>query len=135
MKSIILIGLMLFSFGAVAQNGKVTFTTEFKNISEGYDHLSKEKIFVNGILVFTSEEHAESEILTAKIKLPRGTQNIRIENWTLYNGTWELTEMNNGYSIDGFYESELTLGKKNELYIIYDLDDQNSPHVTFKKIR
>jgi len=135
MKSIILILLVTVSFGSNAQNGKVQFTTEFKNISEGYDHQSQEKIFVDGVLVYTSEEHPESEILTAKLKLPRGTHIIRIENWTLYKGTWELTAKDNGYSIDGFYESELTIGKKNELYIIYDLDDSNSPHVTFEKKR
>lgn len=74
-------------------------------------------------------------MLRAKLKLPRGTQKIRIENWTLYKGTWELTAIDNSYSIDGFYNGEFTIGKKNTLHVMYDLDDKSSPHVTFKTLK
>ncbi|XOV68040.1 MAG: hypothetical protein ACFHU9_02480 [Fluviicola sp.] len=135
MKTFTLLTLLLLSFGSLAQKGKVQFTSEFKNITQGYDHTCKEKIFINGELIFTSKEHPESEILKAKVKLPRGTHNVRIENWTRYKGNWELTAIDDDYSIDGFYEDELTIGKKNELHIVYDLDDQSSPHVTCNKIK
>jgi hypothetical protein len=127
--------LLTLSFAGTAQQGKVAFTSEFTGLVEGYDHVCKEKIYVNQELVFTSKEHLESEMLKAKLKLPRGTQNIRIENWTLYKGTWELTSIANSYSINGFYDSQITIGKKNSLHVLYDLDDKSSPHVTFETLK
>ena len=111
-------------------------TSTFLHINEGYDHVTKDKIFVNGELVHTTAEHKESEVHTETFKLPRGTQNVRIENWTLYEGTWELTSVENNYSVDGFYEAELELGKKNTIDVTHDLDNSgSSPEVIFKKIK
>ncbi len=126
----------LFVVGAMtvnAQKSKVTIEISYTGIEVGYDHVTKDEIYIDGKLVKVTEEHKESEPMKLKIKIPRGSHEIKVVNWTLYKGTWEQTTKDNDYSIDGFFTKTYDFGKKVRLSILYDLDKpMESPIVTFE---
>lgn len=130
MKTSIIILLILLSGTAFGQNAKVKVHIEFRGIEAGYDHLTKDEIYIDGQLVTVTPERKESEAVDMTIKVSAGTHTFRIVNWTLYEGNWEETKIDNQYNIDGFGEAECKCGKKGSVSVLYDLDDRNSPFIT-----
>lgn len=111
---------------------KATFHVEFKGIEEGYDHVVKEELYLDGVLIKVTEEHRESENVDIKLKLKKGPHTFKVVSWTLYNGTWEQMTQDNDYSLDGFKEITYEFKKKNAISIVFDLDDRDSPYLTIK---
>lgn len=124
MKKILLLLALCSTFMLSAQKSKLTLTTKFTNIEEGYEHDSKIKVFVDGKEVFESAVFRESEPQSFKLKIPKGKHKLLIQNLTLYEGVWEETTRENSYSIDGFIELEKDFPKKFELDIEFNLDEK-----------
>lgn len=133
MKGLFLVLLVTLSGIAYGQDCKLTVHIEFANIEEGYDHVTKDELFIDGNSVNVTEERKESKAIDVKLKVPRGKHTFRIENWVLYEGTWEKKTLDNNYSIDGFGEIECYLGKKGKITVIYDLSGETTePKISFK---
>lgn len=132
MRNLILCLFIAFSYSTQAQKGKVKFTIHFTGIEEGYDHTTRDQIFIDDVLVKTTEEHLESEAHTFTLKMEIGQHAIRVVNWTKYQGKWEETTVENQYNFNGFFSKEFSINKKNTLDILYDIDDtEHSPIVKF----
>lgn len=132
MKGLFLVLFVTLSGLAFGQECKLTVHIEFKGIEEGYDHLTKDELYIDGNLVKTTDERKESQSVDVKINVPRGTHTFKIVNWILYEGTWEQNTTENEYSIDAFGEIECNFRKKGKISVLYDLDDISSPHIKFK---
>jgi hypothetical protein len=132
MKILALFCFLLMLGPVQAQNGKLTLSFEWAGIEEGYDHVVKDEIYVDGLLVATTDEHIGSKPMNIDVKVSRGKHTIKTVNWTLYQGSWEQTRTDNDYSMDGFTEEEYSIGKKSKLHILYDLDNSATPIVEFK---
>lgn len=116
-----------------AQKCKLQIHIEFRGIEDGYDHLCKDEIYFDDAKIKVTDERPESEAVDLTLKVKGGKHTFKIVNWTLYQGTWEETTINNDYSIDGFREIEHNFGKKAKISVVYDLDDSaNSPIVTIE---
>ncbi|TNE52667.1 MAG: hypothetical protein EP338_14335 [Bacteroidetes bacterium] len=117
---------LLFVGSSFAQRScKVTVNVRFDNINDGYDHVTKTQIFIDGKLIKESGEHKESEPNSFKLKVPRGEHELKIVNLTLYKGKWEETKVENEYSIDAFYESKIHFKKKKTINVLFDIDQRN----------
>ena len=130
MKFIISISLMLLFFGVQAQKSKVTIETSFKGIIEGYDHSSQYKIYIDNSLVMTTPTHSYSEPYKLKLKTKRGNHLLKLVHYTLYEGNWEVTSIENNYTLDCTIEENINFGKKTKIEIVNDLDSPTVPLVT-----
>lgn len=126
MKKFIYLALAAFALSsfAPAAGGKSTLLIkwEFKNVVEGYDHLNKMIVYVDGQKVGESTVTKETTPNSMSVKVKKGNRKIRIENWAQYEGNWELHSVENNYSHDFFWEGQLQLKKKKTFKIIFDID-------------
>lgn len=104
------------SFGG--GNVKITFKYKCTNIVEGYDHLSRLKVYVDGKIAGTSTEKLESQQNTITIEVSKGDHSIRAVLESQYEGTWEEHIIANTYSIDCLYEVTKKFTKKNTLIVL-----------------
>lgn len=123
MKGLFLAMSLMLSGLAIGQDGVITVTVQFKDIEEGYDHLTRDVIYVDGKELLVTEERPESQAINLKIKVPRGEHTIKIVNWVFYEGTWEENKIDNNYAIDGFDEIQCVVKKKGKLSVVYALDE------------
>jgi hypothetical protein len=115
--------LMMIAVSATAQNSSLITTFKFAGITEGYDHVCKTQVWVNGALAGESNEVKESVGATFTVEVPAGDQQIRVVNLANYEGNWEEHTIDNNYSIDCLWEGTATFGKKpSKLFLLFDLD-------------
>ncbi len=108
---------------AIGQDGVITVTISFEDIEEGYDHVTRDVLYVDGKELMVTEERLESKAIKFTMKVPRGQHTIKIVNWVLYEGTWEENKVENNYSIDAFDEIQCKVKKKGKLSVVYALDE------------
>jgi hypothetical protein len=108
---------------------KVVVSYQFINISEGFDHLTKTLVFIDGEQVAQTEEHKESEKQSISFLLPKGKHRIEIINYAKYEGKWEIHSKENSYSQDCFFKEELDFQKKTRIKLLFDLDEGVSSEV------
>lgn len=133
MKRLVLVLFVALSGIAFGQDCKLMVNIQFLSIEEGYDHVTKDELFIDGKSVHITEERKESKPVMVKLNVPRGKHTFRIENWVLYEGTWERKTLENNYSIDGFGEIECNFGKKGKISVVYDLSGETTaPIITYK---
>lgn len=127
MKKLIYLALAAFALSsfAPASAGKSTLLIkwEFKNVNEGYDHQNKMIVYVDGEKVGESTVTKQTTSNSMKVKAEKGNHKIRLENWALYEGTWELHSVENNYSHDFFWEEQVKLKKKMTFSVVFDIND------------
>jgi hypothetical protein len=132
MKKSMLIFALLMSFVGFSQKpSNVTLVYQYLNIEEGYDHLTKTQIWIDGTMILESPEHYESQKTTVQFEIPGGSHEISIVNLAYYEGTWEEHTVENNYSIDAVVKRVIKFKKKVRIDIIFDLD-QSEPIVKIK---
>ncbi len=125
---ILISGVTAFGFKNVEtseslKTGKLTVRYSFANIEEGYDHLTKTEVYLDGNLAGTSTIRNQSEENVVICEITRGMHHVRIINYAYYEGVWEEHTLDNSYSIDCKYESEVNLKKKNnKITLLFDID-------------
>jgi hypothetical protein len=101
----------------------LTITWIYTNIEEGYDHTNRMEVYVDGEKVGTSSSLLESEKGSYTVYVQPGDHEIRLENHTLYEGTWELHSLENNYSIDAFYTGNFNFKKKKrKIDLVFDIE-------------
>ena len=122
--SLILIGTSLFVFAQ--GNAKLTIEWNYINVIEGYDHESKSAFYLNGEQIGESDISKNSEINYYTMLVPSGVQSISMQNWSLYEGTWEEVLKENNYSVDAFYTVNLnfTAGEEKKIKVQFDIDSE-----------
>lgn len=132
MKNVLLIlSLLMLSTSFSMGKGKLTINYSFSHIEEGYDHIAKCQVYIDGVLVEETKQHKQSVDQSFRLKIPKGKHHFRIVILALYEGNWEEHIISNDYSTDAYYEGDLDFHKKNELTLAFDLD-KPQPSVAIK---
>lgn len=122
--------LLIMSFTPAAvqkKQGKLNIAWKFENITAGYDHQNKCRVWVDGKDMGYSEVFKESDAkANMQIKADKGLHKIKIMNYALYNGNWEEHTVANTYSIDASWEGELSIAKKSSITLAFDLHNGTS---------
>ncbi len=122
---LLLFVLLFVSLGFSFGKGTLIINYSFTHIEVGYDHQTKCFVFIDGELIAESSAAPQSQAVTLKLKVPKGQHHVRVVMMALYEGNWEEHTIENDYSTDAFLDKDLTLGKKNTLSFIFDLDRTN----------
>jgi len=128
-KSVFVAVAMLFVFSAQfssygqKKQGVIKINYSFKNIVEGYDHLTKTLVYLDGIQVAESKPHKESVPATIEVPYNSGNYKIEIVNYAFYEDNWEIHSTENNYSIDCIYSNDIKLKKKLNITIVFDIDN------------
>jgi hypothetical protein len=133
MKIINFLFVCLLSMGMVtAQTVPVQVSFKFVNIEEGYDHLCRTQVLIDGQEAAVSAEVLQSKGATVTVQVPKGSHDLRIVNWARYEGTWEEHTVENNYSLDCTYEEfGHSFQKADKIFLVFDLDGQT--HVNWGK--
>lgn len=126
---LLLISVLLINTALEAKGSKVktlTIKISFKGVEEGYDHLTKSDIYIDGNLVGSTVEHKETRSISKTIEVPNGKFDLKIVNFAYYEANWEEHTIENSYSIDCVVDDSFTVGKKKNLVIVFDLDDKTN---------
>jgi len=126
-KSFLLIALIIsiFTFNAYSQKrGTITVNASYKGIIEGYDHMNKTVVFVDGVKVGETSKQLQSKPNSCKVSVPRGKHDLRIINMAYYEGSWEEHTIANEYSLDALYEGPVNLKKKLTVNLVFDIEKE-----------
>jgi len=134
MKKNILLLVLIFSMCTLVVNaqkkGSVTVNTMFTGILDGYDHINKTMVYVDGKLECETSELPQSRSNSCTFTLPRGRHKLRIINMAKYDGKWEEHTYENKYSLDALYEGKMKLRKKFTINLVFDITKEK----TFAKL-
>jgi hypothetical protein len=133
-KTILLFTLFisLLTLGAQAQKkGTITVNASYTGIVDGYDHINKTMVYVDGELAGETSEQVQSKPNSCSVSVPRGKHSIRIVNMAYYEGNWEEHTKVNEYSIDALYEGDIELKKKLTINLTFDIEKEQ----TFAKLK
>ena len=131
MKNLFIIFFLLIGSVAFAQKGKLTVNYNFINIEDGYDHVNKMEVYIDDQLVATSSEKLESVPNSINTKVKPGNHKVKIVNYSMYEGKFEVRSVANDYTTEGTIEREITLKKKNTINITFNLDERD-PIITIE---
>lgn len=100
-----------------------SITWQYLNVEQGYDHDSKLHIEIDGQLVQVSSVIPESQLGKVEVEVPQGVHTISITSYTMYEGTWQIHTIENGYSVDALFAQKLDFkGKSKRIDLKFDLD-------------
>jgi len=128
-KTILLLTLIIsmFTINALAQKtGIITVNTRFTGVMNGYDHINKTMVYLDGKLAGETSEQVQSKPNSCSISVERGTHDIRIVNMANYDGNWEEHTKTNEYSIDALYEGEIKIKKKLTINLVFDITEEKT---------
>jgi len=101
----------------------LTVSWIYKNVEEGYDHQNRMEVYADGVLLGTSDIQMESKLGKMTVIVPAGSHEISIQNYAYYQGNWELHSLENDYSIDAFYTTNMTFAKKKRsVNLVFDIE-------------
>lgn len=120
------------SLAMFAQTGTLTVKYIFIGVEDGYDHLCKTQVWIDGEMVGESPEVKQTKGSTFTVEVPTGKHEYRIVNLALYEGKWEEHLISNDYSIDCVDEGTHNFKAKNKVFYLYDLDSEMQ--VNWKKM-
>jgi hypothetical protein len=130
MKNLLFILFVALSSMTFAQKaGKLMVKYSFTNIQEGYDHDTKTEIYVDGELVGESKQHKESKPATIVASVPQGSHEVKIVNYTYYQGKWEIRSIENDYSTEGTIVKTVMIKKKKLITIVFDLNNPDPEYI------
>jgi hypothetical protein len=108
---------------ATGQTSSLLTTFRFEGIAEGYDHICKTQVWINGELAGESAEVKESKGGSFTVNVPYGEHRVRIVNLAQFEGQWEEHTVEKNYSIDCSWEGAHKFDKKeSKVFLLFDLD-------------
>lgn len=101
----------------------LTVSWIYENVEEGFDHLNRMEVYVDGVKIGTSPSLPESKKGTFTVYVKPGRHDVTFENYAYYEGVWELHSIDNNYSIDAFYTTNMEFKKKKRsVNLIFDIE-------------
>lgn len=134
MKKILFISVITLTMSFVVnaqKSGLLTINTSYKGIIEGYDHINKTQLYIDGNLAGESSQGLQSVPNSFSVRLSQGDHRVRIVNLAFYENNWEEHTKNLGYSLDAFYEGQIKLKKKMTISLVFDIGKETT-EVTIK---
>jgi len=133
MKKVLLFLLLtaIYPFYSSASEGTLEISWKFLHVLDGYDHLNKIEIYIDGILISTSEPFHESQLAKHTVKVKKGKHRITIKDFAYYNENWEEHLVEHNYSIDAVFNEEHNFKKKNFLTLVWDIDKTGGEDLTY----
>jgi hypothetical protein len=128
-KSLLLFTLIIsmFTISALAQKtGVIIVNTSYAGVLDGYDHINKTMVYLDGILAGETSEEVQSKPNSCSITAERGNHTIRIVNMANYEGNWEEHTITNEYSLDAVYEGEIKLKKEVIIDLTFDITEEKT---------
>lgn len=117
----------MFTINSFAQKQSIiTVNTKYTGILDGYDHICKTMVYVDGMLAGETSEQIQSKPNSCDITASKGKHSIRIINMANYEGNWEEHTIANEYSIDALYEGEVKLKKELTINLIFDITEEKT---------
>jgi len=119
--------ISLFTINAFAQKtGTIKVNTSYTGVLDGYDHINKTMVYVDGMLAGETSEQLQSEPNSIVVTASKGNHSIRIINMANYDGNWEEHTIANEYSIDALYEGEIKLKKEVTINLVFDITEEKT---------
>ena len=117
--SLILIGTV----NSAAAQAKLEISFQALNTIEGYDHLSRMHVFIDGKEVAKSPEMIQSKKNKVSLSVIPGEHDVRCILWAEYKEEgWMERTLENDFSFDWIFEKTMKLKKgKNKLNIVFDI--------------
>ena len=113
-----------FTWNEISKSkSQLTISWEFKNVDKVYDHENKCKVWIDGQYAGESSEAKETRPNSIKINTSQGSHEIKIMNYSFYEGKWEEHTLANDFGINCVFEEWLELKKKTKLKIIFDMNE------------
>ena len=128
-KTILLLTLAIFmiTISSLAQKtGVIIVNASYTGILDGYDHINKTLVYIDGVQVGETSEELQSKPNSCTVTAERGKHSIRIINMAKYEGTWEEHTIANEYSIDALYEGEFKLKKEISINLVFDITEEKT---------
>jgi len=130
MKKSILIITLVFTLSTLTtlaqKKGTITVKASYTGIVEGYDHINKTVVFIDGVQAAETSEALQSKPNSCTLSISRGNHDIRIVNMAYYEGSWEEHTIANEYSLDALYEGTVTLKKKMTINLVFDIEKEQT---------
>ncbi len=130
MKRLIVFTFLMVTFCiaevSAQKTGKLTVNASYTGIVAGYDHVNKNQLYVDGVLVAESEPGLQSVPQVMTVSIPRGSHTIRVVNLAQYEGNWEEHTKANDYSVDATLETTVTIKKRLSVDLVYDIEKEET---------
>lgn len=122
---------VLLFLNAHSKNQWVILEWKFKGIEEGYDHLNRSKLTVDGIDLPVSDSCLQSNWGVYSLKLSRTTHTIKFINEAFYGGKWVEHTFENKFSINAVCEFDVDAKAVSKVQIEFDLNAASVSIVQF----
>lgn len=119
--------LCLFLITAYAQKqGIITINTIYNGVVDGYDHINKTVVFIDGKESGESSAQVQSQPNTFSVKISKGKHFIRVVNMAKHENGWEEHSIANDYSLDALYEGSIKLKKALTIELVFDIGQEKT---------
>lgn len=127
MKSALLV-LSLFSCLTLmaGKTVKLTIKWTFEHVQEGYDHENKMLVYVDGKSVGESSVFKETDKGTYELEVTKGKHDVKIHNYSFYEGKWDIHTKENNYSVDAFYEGTINMATNTTINMVFDINAETT---------
>lgn len=105
-----------------SRDQSVVLEWKFTGIEEGYDHLNRCKLVVDGKEMPVSKSYKQSEWGMYTLALSKKTHQIKLVNEAFYKGKWVEHTFENEFSINAVCEFELDVAEVASMKIEFDLN-------------
>ena len=117
----------LLTFSTFAQKtGVININARYTGVMDGYDHINKTMVYVDGKLACETSEQVQSKPNSCSVSVARGEHFIRIVNMANFEGNWEEHTITNEYSLDALYESDIKLKKELTINLTFDIEAEKT---------
>lgn len=124
--TLLLLLLMVGGTTFAAKTVSLTVEWNFTNVIQGYDHDNKIFVYVDDVFVGESSVYKQTQKASYTVQVPTGNHKIRIEDYALYEGKWELHTKANQYSVDAIYENTFEFKSKASIKLVFDINSETS---------
>ncbi len=121
----------MFFLNAYSKDQWVILEWKFKGIEEGYDHLNRSRVSVDGTVLPVSNSFRQSDWGSYSLKLSKTTHTIKFINEAFYEGKWIEHTFENKFSINAICEFDVDVKHVSKVQIEFDLDVKDVSIVQF----
>lgn len=125
---------MLLFLNVHSKDQLVILEWKFNGIEQGYDHLNRSKLIVDGEIMPVSKSFHQSEWGNYRLSLSKNVNHrIQLINEAYYNGCWVEHTFENDFSINARCEFEVNPKEVSKVQVEFNLDGAEVSIIRFDK--